>query len=356
MKWRTLLALLALCLASHVTAHPAPFSYLDVDVQPDGIEGTVRVHMIDIAHELALPDATVLLHQHGNARQEEAIKRLIDERLHIIGEGRLAPVWGDIRALPAEEALEIPFRVNSGPLASVEIEAALFPYDPAHQTFVNVSESGQLRQQWILSGEGDIRTHFTGSAAGLLATLGTFIPAGIEHIAIGPDHILFVIGLILLGGNFRQLAMIVTAFTIGHSITLSLAALDIVSIHPAIVEPLIALSIVIVGLDNLLRREGRDVRAYLAGFFGLIHGFGFASVLRELGLPQGNRATALFGFNLGVEIGQLVIVLAVGTFLTLIRKRAPLAGRRIATIGSVAVIAAGAYWFVTRLIAAGGGA
>jgi len=177
----------------------------------------------------------------------------------------------------------------------------------------------------------------------------TFVPSGIQHILIGPDHILFLIGLLLLGGGWKALVRIVTAFTIGHSITLSLAALGIVSPPARLIEPAIALSIVFVGADNLVRGRGRDVRAWIALVFGLVHGFGFANVLREFGLPREALGWSLFSFNVGVEIGQLAIVLVVATLLAAIRRRSDAIGYRVAYTGSVVVIAAGSYWFVERV-------
>jgi hypothetical protein len=198
----------------------------------------------------------------------------------------------------------------------------------------------------------------------------TFTLSGIEHILIGPDHILFLIGLLLLGGSFGRLALIVTSFTIGHSITLSLAALDIVSPPSRIIEPLIALTIIVVGADNLLvlratRKKSEpsvpsaalgssepsaaDIRAWLAVAFGLIHGFGFAYVLKEFGLPQAALGWSLFAFNLGVEIGQLLIVVVVAGSLALIRRTSRATARWIAVGGSVAVILAGGYWFIERV-------
>ena len=114
---------------------------------------------------------------------------------------------------------------------------------------------------------------------GAWAVIKRFVPSGVHHILIGPDHLLFLVGLLLLGGTIRQLTLVVTAFTIAHSITLSLAALNLVTPPPRIIEPAIALSIVYVGADNLLVRGGRDVRAWIAFAFGFIHGFGFANVL-----------------------------------------------------------------------------
>ena len=181
-----------------------------------------------------------------------------------------------------------------------------------------------------------------------------FLPAGIHHILIGPDHLLFLVGLLLLGGTVRQLAVIVTSFTVAHSITLSLAALNLVSPPARIIEPAIALSIVYVGADNLLIRDGRDVRAWIAFAFGFIHGFGFANVLREMDLPARALGWSLFSFNVGVEIGQLLVVAVVATALAALRSRSEAAGRQLAFAGSIVVMAAGAFWFVQRVFFPGG--
>jgi hypothetical protein len=163
--------------------------------------------------------------------------------------------------------------------------------------------------------------------------------------------------LLLLGGSVKRLALIVTAFTLGHSITLSLAALNIVSPPSQFIEPLIALTIVVVGADNILvlrntapaARPATDIRAWLAAGFGLVHGFGFAYVLKEFGLPQAALGWSLFAFNLGVEIGQLLIVGVVAGGLLLLRRQSATAAGRVAFVGSIAVVVAGLYWFVERV-------
>ena len=118
-----------------------------------------------------------------------------------------------------------------------------------------------------------------------------------------------------------------------------------------IIEPAIALSIVYVGADNLTVRGGRDVRAWIAFAFGLIHGFGFANVLREMDLPPRALGWSLFSFNLGVEVGQLWSWCAVASALGVIRAKSESRGRRLAVGGSVAVIPAGAFWFIERVFA-----
>jgi hypothetical protein len=121
-----------------------------------------------------------------------------------------------------------------------------------------------------------------------------------------------------------------------------------------IVEPAIALSIVYVGADNLMVHGGRDVRAFIAFAFGLIHGFGFANVLREMDLPSRALGWSLFSFNIGVEIGQLLVVVAAAGALEAMRRWNPDAARRVAVAGSVAVIAAGGFWVVQRVFLSGG--
>ena len=115
------------------------------------------------------------------------------------------------------------------------------------------------------------------------------------------------------------------------------------------IEPAIALSIIYVGADNLLMGKGRDLRAAVAFVFGFVHGFGFASVLREMDLPSRALGWSLVSFNVGVEIGQLAVVLAVASALALVRSRDEAAGRRLAFAGSIAVIVAGSYWFIQRV-------
>ncbi len=133
-----------------------------------------------------------------------------------------------------------------------------------------------------------------------------------------------------------------------------MAALNIVTPPPSLIEPAIALSIVFVGADNLVRGDGRDVRAWIALVFGLVHGFGFANVLREFGLPTEALGWSLFSFNVGVEFGQLVVVLVVASLLVAIRQRSDALGARVAQVGSIVVIAAGSYWFVQRVFFSGG--
>ena len=343
---------MALATAAPALPHPAPFSYLDVRLSGNSVQGTLVLHDFDVAHELKLTTPDPLLDGATLPRYTPGITTLVLERVRMNADGRDVK-WEitSVRPLPDRTAIEVAYRI---PLAItvgvVRITAALFPYDPTHQTFVNIYEGDMLTRQQVLSAGRPTMEYYTGGRQGALAVFKEFTRAGIHHIAIGPDHILFIIGLLLLGGSVLRLLGIVSAFTVGHSITLSLAALNIVAPPARIVEPAIALSIVYVGADNLLSTTGaRDVRAWIALFFGLVHGFGFASVLREIGLPPRALGVSLFSFNLGVEIGQAILVVVVASLLALLRSRSPMRARQVATGASVVVTLAGAYWFVERI-------
>jgi hypothetical protein len=174
---------------------------------------------------------------------------------------------------------------------------------------------------------------------------------GYTHILPkGLDHILFVLGIFLLSPRWKTMLLQVTAFTIAHSITLALSIYGIVSLPPRLVEPLIALSIAYVALENLFTRELKPWRLALVFTFGLLHGLGFAGVLQELGLPREEFLTALVTFNLGVEGGQLtVIAAALIAVLPFINKG--WYHQRLVIPASIAIAAAGLYWTLVRVVA-----
>jgi HupE / UreJ protein len=343
-----LVALLAVALPA--SAHPVPFSYLDIRLSASGTTGTLTVHVFDAAHELGIDPPERLLDPAVAAPRFGALEQMLAARLSVADRDRpLALAWGAAETLPGTQSLRLPFTLGGARPSVLRVEARLFPYDPQHQTFVNVYEETALRQQVILDASRTSLEYFSGSARGTLAVAQRFVAAGIHHILIGPDHVLFLIGLLLLGGSIRRLAVVVTSFTLAHSVTLTIAALRVFSPPARVVEPLIALSIVYVGVDNLMVRGGRDVRGWIAFAFGLVHGFGFAGVLREMDLPPRALGWSLFSFNVGVEIGQLLVVVLVASALAALRHYSEAAGRRLAVAGSLVVVVAGAFWFVQRV-------
>jgi hydrogenase/urease accessory protein HupE len=340
-------------------AHPAPFSYIDISVRAGGVDLAVVAHVFDIAHDLGVDQSQKLLDPAFVGAHGGDITALLQPRFHVDADERSAVCRpsSSPEIVEARQSVRVRFTCATPGKSipgTVAVGVLMFPYDPAHQTFLNVYEGGSLRSQAILDAGRTRFEYFSGGRQGALAVVKKFVPAGIHHILIGPDHLLFLVGLLLLGGSIRQLLLVVTAFTVAHSVTLSLAALNIVSPPARIIEPAIALSIVYVGADNLLVRGGRDVRAWIALTFGFIHGFGFANVLREMELPARALGWSLFSFNVGVEIGQLFVVTAVATALAALRARSEAAGRRLALAGSMVVIAAGAFWFIERVFFPGG--
>ncbi|MFG6099624.1 HupE/UreJ family protein [Leptothoe sp. ISB3NOV94-8A] len=177
----------------------------------------------------------------------------------------------------------------------------------------------------------------------------SFLKLGVEHIFTGYDHILFLIALLLPGGRLSQLLKIVTAFTIAHSLTLTLAALDIVTLPTAFVESAIALSIVYIAIENLWHKP-MNHRPWLTFGFGLIHGLGFANILRDLTQSQSNLILSLASFNLGVEIGQIAIVVLAFYGLRFLQQRRGAICLNYAA--SVLMILMGSIWFAERVLAA----
>ena len=352
-----IVAAFAAAAPARAVAHPAPFSFVDLRLGAGTLDVTIVAHVWDVAYEFDIEDPALVLNPDILRPRGERLAALMGERLRLTVDGRHVALdgWSEPELLRERQSVRLQVRrpLDEG-VGAVLVSAELFPYDPNHQTFLNVYEDAELTTQAILGGSETEYEYFLGTRQGVWAVLQRFVPSGVHHILIGPDHLLFLIGLLLLGGSVRQLLFVVTAFTVAHSITLSLAVLNVVTPPARLVEPIIALSIVYVGLDNLLARGGRDMRIWIALVFGLIHGFGFASVLREMGLPSGALGWSLFSFNFGVELGQLAVVLVVAAILWRIRAWSAVAGQRIAVAGSIAVIAAGAFWFVERVFLSGG--
>jgi len=185
-----------------------------------------------------------------------------------------------------------------------------------------------------------------------LPTFGRFVRLGVVHISSGADHLLFLLGLIAVCRRLRTAAILVSCFTVAHSLTLALSALDLLTLSARVVEPLIAASIVLVGLENLYlgqEPEGRWLSRWLVTFgFGLVHGLGFAGALRGLGLGSSGTPiwTPLLGFNLGVELAQMAAAGALLVLLWQLRKRPLFA--RLPQLLSIVVTLFGLFWLIQR--------
>ena len=352
------LVAVAVCAAvTPVSAHPAPFSFVDVRIRSTTVEIDVVVHAFDVGYELGIQPLDRVLDAAALGPGSQRLAAVLRDRLRITVDGRplTFDVWSAAEPLPERQSVRLRARASLGRAPGlIAVSGRLFPYDEAHQTFLNFYDDAVLTSQAILGADQTRYEYFVGSRQGTLAVIQKFVPAGVHHILIGPDHLLFLVGLLLLGGPLRRLLLVITGFTVAHSITLALAVLNVVAPPGGLVEPIIALSVVYVGADNLLVRGGRDMRVWIALVFGFVHGFGFANVLREMGLPSGALGWSLFSFNLGVEIGQVAVAVVVATAVAALRARSDLAGRRLVFAGSVLVMAAGTFWFVQRVFFTGG--
>lgn len=184
----------------------------------------------------------------------------------------------------------------------------------------------------------------------------TYLLLGVEHILTGYDHLLFVIALVLLLGRPWVVVKAATAFTVAHSLTLAGTTLGLFGLAQAPVEALVALSIVFLAVEIVKQQEGTQrlsqrIPWIIAFFFGLIHGFGFAGALREIGLPESDVPVSLLTFNVGVELGQLAIIAGVLTVLALLRRFAPSARRPATLAASYAIGTVASFWFIERMIA-----
>lgn len=183
-----------------------------------------------------------------------------------------------------------------------------------------------------------------------MAVMRQYLTLGFTHIVPeGPDHILFVLGIFLLSRRLKPILQQVTAFTVAHTLTLALSIYGVVRLSPSIVEPLIALSIVFVAVENILVPELKPSRIALVFCFGLLHGLGFAGVLSEMGLPRSEFLTALLSFNLGVEGGQLAVISVAFLLVGLPFRSQAWYRQRVVVPASCLIAAVGLYWSVQRV-------
>ncbi len=345
---QTALILLALLAPLAAQAHPLDESRSDITVSERTIVWRLSV------------DRTFLsaVDSNGNGVLEPseieanapALDQFFAHRLFLNSGGRLCTPAimhiGAPRGLP-RVLIVVEYRCPA-PIKKLRIEMHLFDgVSPNWVSLARLTWGRAVREFAFREGAGSWDVSGAPSA-GLLAQLRSFLALGIEHIFTGYDHLLFLVGLLLLGGRFWSLVKIVTAFTVAHSVTLILAALGVVHVSSRIIEPAIALSIAYVGAENFFLKS-TDRRWMIAFAFGLIHGFGFASILREMGLPERGLVLSLLSFNVGVELGQMAVVAVVLPIILLVRRQAW--QRWAIHAASLVILGMGLYWFVERLAA-----
>lgn len=344
-----------------VSAHEIPRSQVEVRIGAHGAEVTLTFSVLGFA--LDYPAMQLSKREREKVAQESRtlMADAVATRFGLLGDNqvlvpnRLTPQ--ESAFLPERNVIRLHLTYPwQKPPRRLEVQGGrLFPVDPNHTVFVVIyaQPTDSLVGEAILNRATPSLSYAIGREQSALFVIQQFVREGVHHIFIGPDHILFIIGLLLLGGGAKHLLKIVTAFTLAHSITLALATVNIVDPSPRLIEPAIALSIIFVGVHGLSQLWGsgkqHDLRLPLAFCFGLVHGFGFASVLRELELPREALGLSLFSFNLGVELGQACIVSAIVPLLTTIARRNQQVGKAIVIVGLGCVVLAGAFWFGQRL-------
>ena len=366
---RALLLLLWLA-AGAACAHKPSDSYLSITVQDGGVSGRWDIALRDLDFAIGLDadgDGRITW---GEVRARHAdIAAFAAARLVLAADGQACPLSVGTQAVDehtdgAYTVMPLRFACPAGAgktLDTLTIGYTLFAdIDPQHRGLLNLTVNGATRT--AIFGPQAAQQSFELRGASRLTQLLDYLREGVWHIWVGFDHILFLLSLLLpavglwagrrwqpverFGQAFWDVLRIVTAFTLAHSITLSLATLGFVSLPSRAVESAIAASVVLAALNNVFPVfHGR--RWMVAFGFGLIHGFGFASVLVDLGLPQGALALALLGFNLGVECGQLAIVAAFLPLAYLLR-RSWFYRRAVLTGGSLLIAAVASAWLVER--------
>lgn len=371
--WRRFLLLMALLmLQAPAWAHKPSDSYLT-------LRATTGSNDIAVRWDIALRDLDYVLQldrdgngeiSWGEVRQRsDDITRLATSRL-ALSSAEQPCAWATASPLMLDQHSDGTYAVLNLTAQCTRLSGALdarysllFDVDPSHRGLVQWIAPGNEKVQALIFGTESAGQALALQPPGAWQTLQQYLVDGVWHIWIGYDHILFLLALLLpavlvrrddqwhgaphLAGAVKEVLKVVTAFTLAHSITLSLAALEVISLPSRVVESAIAASVVVAALNNL--RGTFDARRWVMAFaFGLIHGFGFASVLADLGLPQDALVLALVGFNVGVELGQLAIV---AVFLPVAFSLRATGFYRVGVLklGSLLVALLAAWWLVQRM-------
>jgi hydrogenase/urease accessory protein HupE len=347
-------------LVTPTCAHAPGLSAAEMKLENNRLTAQVSFDYSDLA-------ATVPIDANGDRTVTPDEFNAAKSRLEAVAKDALAVEYDGRRVAPdtvqvrIDETNSVHFALTfpGAPDFKLNVQAALLQKlaKGNRQYFTLRDAAGRLLAERVLDQQNDtadIGAAELASTHTAFHTFRQFLKLGVEHILTGFDHLAFLLALLIASLSLRAVVKIVTSFTVAHSITLALAALGVVDVPPAIVEPLIALSIVYVGIENILYRhrpEHLQQRWLLTFAFGLVHGFGFASVLRELeiGSTGGGIAVPLVSFNLGVEIGQLAIALLIWPIVWKLRER-PLFKSRYVPICSLLIVIAGAYWLLQRTL------
>ncbi len=361
-RWILLLCLLFPSISA--SAHGLNGGYARLTVTQDEIEARFSLNLADVILHFELDgDDDHILSAEEKLSGIQKMDRFLQEQASVSVDGQRLTLQLSsaevVRDAAGQESLEMVYSATR-PTPSSTLTLSVRPdvFEKFGQTFSMLAKVeaagntqqavlsiGQTEQPFSIGSAGTAGAAVPAPARTFGATFMEFLQLGIKHIFLGYDHLMFLFALILVGGRIVDLIKIVTAFTVAHSVTLALAAFNIVSLPSRPVESGIALSIAYVALENLLNEKPAH-RWRLTFTFGLVHGFGFASVLKELGLPRQNLAASLLSFNLGVEIGQIAVVALLFPLVVWV-SRQPYQ-RAVVRAASVIVLLFGLGWFIER--------
>ncbi len=368
---RLVTALLVVCLlpVASVTGHPLSFTEVTLTLQPDGTFAAELIYDLDAlalgapigTDDAELAAALASLPADAFEQRVDRLRRLFERRVRVRFDGDPAPFdvafpdYGTPRAIESEipTVLGLTARLT-GRIPEGASDVGFFAsraFGEVHLTVVDSARDVEVRSILEAGARSDpldltapVEPPTRAEVAGRYGRFGF-----IHIVPEGADHILFVLGLCLLSPRLRPLVWQVTAFTAAHAVTLTLATFDVVTLSPRVVEPLIALSVAYVAIENVLTDRLTGWRPAVVFGLGLLHGLGFAGVLGELGLPEEERLLALLSFNAGIEAGQLVVIgaaaLAVGWWRTRAWYR-----RRVTVPASAAIAVVGIVWAVERAL------
>jgi hypothetical protein len=350
-------AALAALAASPAHAHTAGVSTSRIAVQGRSVE--LEINALGRDYEKA---AGVRIAEGTGEVNPVALSVMAPAILGYVG-GHVAVLAGGERCSPspamaraADTHVLITMAWTCPPEGDLRYRVTLFQdVDPAARHLAVIADGPGEGELELAIDKNAPEIALSGDGASVLQIFGRFVAAGIEHIFLGYDHIAFLLAVILWGRRLWPLIKVVTAFTVAHSLTLSLAVLDVVRLPSSVVEPLIAATIVYVAAENFFVRDiSKRWRATFV--LGLVHGFGFAGALREYGLPDRALIPALAAFNIGVEIGQVAIVALIFPLLLLSdRIGVPAGGKRerhasLVYVCSAVILVFGLYWLIERTV------
>lgn len=361
--WRSLIALaLVLIAGTAATAHEIGTTRVTLSIARDG-----RYHADIVTDAASLVEKLEV--STGHTARADATPAEMEQRLVALDDvfrRRLALAFDRADVHPDLHYSVAPGTATTGAMATIALTGAI--PDGARAltwkygwTFASYSlavrgiDAEEIATEWLEGGDTSRPIAFTvpPPPSRPFVTIARYLALGFTHILPkGLDHMLFVLGLFLLTRRARPLLMQISAFTVAHSITLALGLYHIVSVPPAIVEPLIAVSIAYVAIENLFLSDLRSWRIALVFLFGLLHGMGFAGALGELGLPRSEFVTALVGFNVGVEAGQLTVIAAAFALVGWHWGNRSWYRRVIVVPASAAIAGVAVYWTIARLMSA----